>query len=60
MKKKYIFPITKFVSEIETEPLAASGVTGETSDGETIGYGGTDDDGTKDPEAKPHYNVWED
>ena len=52
MKKEYICPLVK-LGLVESETLlAGSGVSG----GE-IGYGGIDDEGSKEPAAK--VSVWE-
>ena len=62
-KQDYIKPIVKILPVGSDELLAGSGVTGNTGD-DTIGYGGTDDDGSLDPGAKEHnfssYSVWDD
>ena len=60
MKKKYVKAQIKMSLGTETELLQTSGVTGDTPDG-TIGYGGVDEEGTKDPESKPFtlQSVWD-
>jgi hypothetical protein len=60
MKKEYIEPQVKIISEYDQELMqnASPGVTGNTTEG-TIPYGGVDEDGTKDPEAKQNFSVWE-
>lgn len=48
MKKQYIHPFVESTQEIDAQPLCLSGVTGNNG----IGYGGTDEEGEKDPDAK--------
>ena len=56
MKKRYIQPCMKDERAQAAEILAGSGVTG--NDG--IGYGGIDNNGTLDPEAKESaWAIWE-
>ena len=56
MKKRYIQPCMKDEHVQAAEILAGSGVTGN----EGIGYGGTDNNGTLDPEAKESaWAIWE-
>ena len=64
-KQEYLKPIVKILPVGSDELLTGSGVTGNTGD-DTIGYGGTDDDGSLDPGAKDFdlgsdfSSVWED
>lgn len=62
MKKVYIEPFVKVILVFAANVMqnASPGVTGDTPDG-TIPYSGVDEDGSKDPEAKPfhEYSVWE-
>jgi len=65
MKRVYKQPQIKAVLG-EAEELLAGTVTGNVDGGNddgtpTIGYGGQDGDGTKDPEAKPYtmHSVWD-
>jgi len=56
MKKRYIQPCMKDEYTQAAETLAVSGVTGNNG----IGYGGTDNDGSLDPEAKESaWSIWE-
>ena len=48
MKKQYIHPSVESTHEIDAQPLCLSDVTGNNG----IGYGGTDEEGEKDPDAK--------
>lgn len=63
MKREYIEPQIRIVLDVEAKLLAGSlggSVTGSGGDVE-IDYGGVDDGGLVDPEAKPCviYDVWE-
>jgi hypothetical protein len=60
MKRVYKQPQIKAVLG-EAEELLAGTVTGNVDNTPTIGYGGQDGDGTKDPEAKPYtmHSVWD-
>ena len=64
-KQEYLKPIVKILPVGSDELLTGSGVTGNTGD-DTIGYGGTDDDGSLDPGAKDfeyyedYGSIWED
>lgn len=56
MKKTYIIPETVVVHMLGENVIAVSGVQSDNG----IGYGGTDEEGKKDPEVKRyHYNVWD-
>jgi len=56
MKKKYIQPCMEEMQAEAAQMLAAS-VTGNNG----IGYGGTDDDGSLDPETKEaKWDIWAD
>lgn len=56
MKKTYIQPCMEEMQAQAAQILAAS-VTGDNG----IGYGGTDDDGSVQPETKEcDWNMWED
>jgi len=59
MKKKYMKPSMKTLSETVEELLSNSGVTGEGK--VNVGYGGIDEEGTKDPEARImiHHSLWD-
>lgn len=62
MKKEYIEPLVKVISEYDANLMqdASPGVTGNTSEGDgTIDYGGVDEGGTMDPDAKQHFSVWD-
>ncbi len=62
MKKiAYQAPVIKTLT-MEFLMAAASGTTGRIDDTPTIGTGGSDDEGTMDPEAKNFGNrsVWDD
>lgn len=58
-KKIYIQPQTEITKAVYTHMLAASGVTG--TGGATIGWGGTDEGGEKDPDVKGEAwtDIWE-
>ncbi|MCR4809312.1 MAG: hypothetical protein K5896_05585 [Prevotella sp.] len=56
MKKKYLQPWTVVIKLKHATMLCAS--KGVTSD-KGIGYGGVDEEGEKDPEARRRRNVWE-
>lgn len=63
MKKKYMRPEILYVVETGTfllSGLSGNGVTGNTPDGQ-IGYGGVDEGGIVDPDAKPCiiFDPWE-
>lgn len=61
MKREYLEPRIILIFDTETELLAGgSGVTGGIDDDVQINYGGVDEDGSKDPEAKQHFSLWED
>ncbi|MBQ5981960.1 MAG: hypothetical protein IJL54_07335 [Prevotella sp.] len=56
MKKVYIIPTITFVSyQVEAIMQEVSGVFGPD---QGIGYGGVDEEGTKDPAAKS-FSVWD-
>ena len=55
MKKNYIAPIMS-MDELEVGTIIAQSVTAPV---QGIGYGGVDEDGSKDPSAKSR-NEWED
>jgi len=59
MKKNYIAPNVE-ITEIELQQLIA--VSGVSSEGKGIGYGGVDEEGTKDPAARRRRrkDVWDD
>lgn len=56
MKKTYIQPCMEVVSEDCSVLMSSSGV--ESNNG--IGYGGVDDDGTKDPASRRFGSDWDD
>lgn len=56
MKKKYLQPWTVVIKLKHATMLCAS--KGVTSD-KGIGYGGVDEEGEKNPEARRRRNVWE-
>ena len=62
MKRVYFEPQIKLILDINTELLVGSsgGVTGSIDGDVQIDYGGVDEEGTIDPEAKKNsYDVWE-
>lgn len=63
MKRVYFEPQIKLILDINTELLVGSsgGVTGSIDGDVQIDYGGVDEQGTIDPEAKPCtiYDAWE-
>ena len=62
MKRVYFEPQIKLILDINTELLVGSsgGVTGSIDGDVQIDYGGVDEEGTIDPEAKKNsYSVWE-
>jgi len=62
MKKNYIAPNVE-ITEIELQQLLAGSpeVTGKVGGSEAIGYGGIDENGTKDPAARRRRkDVWAD
>ena len=62
MKRVYFEPQIKLILDINTELLVGSsgGVTGSIDGDVQIEYGGVDEEGTIDPEAKKNsYSVWE-
>lgn len=59
MKKEYISPLIKPSNMILEALLSSSGVNGKFSD-ETIGYGGVDENGEKDPDANYSDSFWDD
>lgn len=58
MKKRYFSPALR-VRAIENENILAASGNGVSSDS-GIGSGDVDHDGTKDPEAKTSFGVWDD
>ena len=63
MKKEYLEPQIKIILDTASVLLSGSGgVTGNLDGNDEIGYGGVDEEGTIDPEAKPGiiYSVWKD
>jgi hypothetical protein len=54
-KKKYVAPATSCDAVGEDGMLCASAVYSDNG----IGYGGVDEDGTIDPEARSHRGVWD-
>ena len=62
MKRVYFEPQIKLFLDINSELLVGSsgGVTGSIDGDVQIDYGGVDEEGTIDPEAKKNsYSVWE-
>ncbi len=62
MKRVYFEPQIKLILDINSELLVGSsgGVTGSIDGDVQIDYGGVDEEGTIDPEAKKNsYSVWE-
>lgn len=58
MKKTYIIPNT-FVCQVYAEHIIAG--SQDITSNNDITYGGVDEEGNKDPNAKQnHYNVWDD
>lgn len=56
MKKTYIEPVIDIDSmEAETFICASQGVTS----GNGIGYGGVDENGSKDPASRREFSVWD-
>ena len=62
MKKEYTEPQIKLLSGIDVVLLDATGVKGDVDDDPQIDFGGSDDEGTMDPEAKSFnmHSVWDD
>jgi hypothetical protein len=58
MKKEYIEPQVKLLSDIEVVLLDGTGVTGDVDGEPQIDFGGTDEEGTIVPSAK-RLNVWD-
>ena len=56
MKKTYIQPCMEVISEDSPVLLSGSGVEGSNG----IGYGGVDDEGTKDPSSRRFGFGWDD
>lgn len=57
MKKRYIKPEVCAVRLCGATMISASGVSSDNG----IPYGGVDEEGQKEPDAKAnHYNVWDD
>lgn len=56
MKYTYSAPVVEIMST-EMEDMLAGSVT---SVEKGIGYGGVDEDGTKDPSSRRQWDVWED
>ena len=59
MKKEYISPLVKPTNMDLEALLCGSGVNGNFS-GETVGYGGVDENGEKDPDANYSDSFWDD
>ncbi len=57
MKKTYITPVTEINQALPLRLLVDSGVKGKVDDYLDIGFGGTDEDGSKDPSA--NYGNWD-
>ncbi len=59
MRKKYLEPRIKMLHGTSCNLLSDSGVTGDGN--VNVGYGGVDEGGTKDPDAKlfDHHSVWD-
>ena len=55
-KKKYVAPTTSCETVSEEGMLCSSAVYSDLG----IGYGGVDEDGAIDPEARRHRGVWDD
>ena len=60
MRKIYMAPVASIVAATTQSFLAASGVSGGEGTGSDIGYGGVDDDGSKDPSSRRHRDIWDD
>ena len=60
-KKIYIQPQTEITKAVLTQMLAGSVIGNVGDDTGTIGYGGSDDDGTMDPGVKGEAwtDIWE-
>jgi len=59
-KKTYYQPNIKALAFKSDAIMENSGVTGSGNDGTIIDYGGVDDDGSKDPDAKPSlFSTWD-
>ena len=56
MKKRYFAPETLVVRTAIEQLLSGSGVQSDNG----IGYGGVDEDGSKDPSARRHRSEWDD
>ena len=54
MKRTYLQPSTE-MDFMATEGMVCGSVTSDFG----IGYGGVDEEGTKDPASRRRYNVWE-
>lgn len=57
MKKVYIIPTIAFVS-YQVEGIMQETISGNYGSSESIGYGGSDGDGSGDPDAKS-FSVWD-
>lgn len=58
MKKEYIEPQVKLLSDIDVVLLDGTGVTGDVDGEPQIDFGGADNDGSLEPSAK-RFNVWD-
>ncbi|MCR4918358.1 MAG: hypothetical protein K5928_00875 [Prevotella sp.] len=54
--KQYVTPSTT----IETDDMSTMLCSSPVFSGKGIGYGGVDDDGTMEPEARRHRDLWDD
>ena len=54
--KKYFKPQTEIIEVSTTSSILAGSVTG--GDIYDIGYGGTDNEGSLDPQSRRNINVW--
>ena len=55
MKKTYLQPSIE-MANMETEAMICGSVTSDKG----IGYGGVDEEGTKDPASRRQFDVWAD
>ena len=55
MKKQYIAPLMELDREEEQQMLCSSPINSDLG----IGYGGVDEEGVKDPDARGHSSLWD-